>query len=93
MNTYKVNMKLIPMNNQLVVEPIEPVHTISGVLLLNQKYKHAQYKVISVSSHIKSSEIEVGDTIFADEIFANKVELGDHVFHLLDYNRILGVIC
>lgn len=87
-------MKLTPKNNQVLIELIEEhLKSQSGLVILMKPHDYIKCKVLKVSHEINNCEIAHGDTIFCHERSPQKVEIEDHVFHLIDYSLVLGVVC
>jgi len=95
-------MKIKPLSNNIVIEPLKDDEKTKGGILLPQsagKERPQQGKVISVGPGKMSSQgklspmtVKKGDVVLFNKYNPNEVKVGDKEYLILSQDDILGTI-
>jgi len=89
-------MKLKPVGNRLVLEPVSDKEQEKGGIVLPEtveKEKQEQAKVVALGSGKNiPEEIKVGDRVIFTKYGPNEVEIGEKKYLIADANDILAII-
>ena len=94
-------MKLQPLADRIVIEPLDSEEVTKGGIVLpdTAKEKPQEAKVIALGTGKKDEdgkvtpfEVKVGDTVLISKYGGTEVKLGDKKYTLVREDDILGVI-